>query len=522
MDAAIDARRALVAHPWIWILGGLTLLAALVRWPTLAGGSFWYDEWLVHNIMYAPLHRLPDEIASQQTTPPVYYYVAWAWTRVFSPGAASLRGLSGLCGVLTVPVVYATGAVLATRRAGLVAAALVAVNPLLIWYSVEARPYSLLALFGAVSLLCFALALRRPGWPWLVAWGIASGLALGTHYYAVFLVAAEALVLLVALRRHRAMFVAIGVVVAAGAAVTPLALEQLHGTEWIASIPLQERVREIGEGFLVGISPFSLWPVWPLAALFVVGFVLAARGTRRERQSAAIAAGVGALALAFSAVPVIAGADTLLLRNMIAILLPLLVAAGIGLGSERARVVGPVAAAGICAASLALVVAIPLDTGLQRADWGAAVAGLPPLRGDRIIVAWGGYRSAPLFSYAVSLGDPRPEFGEARPKVDEIDLLALRDPGGPGFACWSGTVCGETNVPATPKQRLAGGMRLVRTTPAAGFDVLTYRAPRRTEVDIYALLAELTAWSLRDPRIFIQHGRPWNSVNARRQLAPPG
>ena len=146
---------------------------------------------------------------------------------------------------------------------------------------------------------------------------------------------------------------------------------------------------------------------------------------------------------------------------------------------------------------------------------------MPPQRDTRIVVAWGGYRSAPLFSYAVSLGDPRPEFGETRPKVDEIDLLTLRDHGGPGFACWSGAVCGETSITSAPRQHLAG-MRLVRTNSAAGFDVLTYRAPRRTEVDIYALLAELTAWSKQDPRIFIQHGQPWESLTAGRQPAPAG
>ena len=421
----------------------------------------------------------------------------------------SLRALSGLFGVATVPVAYAATAVLATRRAGLVVAALVAVNPFLIWYSVEARPYSLFALLGAVSLLCFALALRRPGWPALAAWAVACGLALGTHYYAGFLVAAEAVVLLVALRRHRAMFVALGVVVAAGAAMVPLALEQLQGTRWIEAIPLDERVREIWKGFIVGISPFSLHLVWPLAALFLVGFVLAARGTGRERQSAALAGGVGVLALLFSAVPVVAGADTLLARNMIALLLPLLLAAGIGLGSERARIVGPIAAAGICAGSLALVAAIPLDTGLQRAGWGAAVAALPPQRETRLLVAWGGYRAAPLFSYALTLGDPRPEFGEFRMNVDEIDLLALRDEGA-GFACWSGSACGETHF-ATPPRAQFAGMRHVRTRRAAGFDVLTYRSPRPVQVDVYDLIAELAAWSKREPRIFIQHGEPWGS-----------
>ena len=50
--------------------------------------------------------------------------------------------------------------VLVSRRAGLVAAALVATNPFLVWYSQEARSYALLAFLGAGSVLAFGLALR--------------------------------------------------------------------------------------------------------------------------------------------------------------------------------------------------------------------------------------------------------------------------------------------------------------------------------------------------------------------------
>ena len=54
----------------------------------------------------------------------------------------------------------AAGVVLVSRRAGIVAAALVATNPFLVWYSQEARSYALLALLGARSVLAFGLALR--------------------------------------------------------------------------------------------------------------------------------------------------------------------------------------------------------------------------------------------------------------------------------------------------------------------------------------------------------------------------
>ena len=63
-------------------------------------------------------------------------------------------------------------------RAGLIAAALVAFNPLLIWYSQEARAYSLLVLLTAISLLAFAYVRAAPSGRGMAVWAVASGLAL--------------------------------------------------------------------------------------------------------------------------------------------------------------------------------------------------------------------------------------------------------------------------------------------------------------------------------------------------------
>src|SRR5438876_576650 len=79
-------------------------------------------------------------------TPPFYYMLAWGWAKLFGTGEVGLRSLSALAGTLTIPAAYAAGRALSSRRAGLIAAALFAVNPLLVWYSQEARAYALLAL----------------------------------------------------------------------------------------------------------------------------------------------------------------------------------------------------------------------------------------------------------------------------------------------------------------------------------------------------------------------------------------
>jgi mannosyltransferase len=131
-------------------------------------------------------------VGQTQATPPLYFVVAWVWARLFGFGEAGLRSLSALAGVATVPVVYGLGRELISPRAGIVAAALAACSPMLVWYSQEARSYSLLVLMSAVSLLMFARVLSEPRSGRVIGWAAASALALAIHYFAIVVVAPSA------------------------------------------------------------------------------------------------------------------------------------------------------------------------------------------------------------------------------------------------------------------------------------------------------------------------------------------
>jgi uncharacterized membrane protein len=106
------------------------------------------------------------------------------------------------------------------------AAGLVAVNPLLVWYAQETRAYALLTLVVALSLWAFARALTRPGPRALALWAGAAALAMLTHYFAVFIVAAEGLWLLAGTRDRRAVLAAGAPLVALGMALGVLARYQ--------------------------------------------------------------------------------------------------------------------------------------------------------------------------------------------------------------------------------------------------------------------------------------------------------
>lgn len=121
------------------------------------------------------------------TSPPLYYLVLNAWSRVFGVGDLSLRMLSIGFSLACVPLIYAIGREMAGDRAGKIAAVLFAIAPLSLYYSAEGRMYSMLwfcvlAVAWATIRLYQGNGDRRAAIVWVA--GSAAGLLV--HYYFVF------------------------------------------------------------------------------------------------------------------------------------------------------------------------------------------------------------------------------------------------------------------------------------------------------------------------------------------------
>jgi hypothetical protein len=57
-----------------------------------------------------------SEIPERELNPPLYYMLAWAWTRPFGIGEVGLRSLSALFAAAAIPLVYLTGRRLCSHR----------------------------------------------------------------------------------------------------------------------------------------------------------------------------------------------------------------------------------------------------------------------------------------------------------------------------------------------------------------------------------------------------------------------
>jgi mannosyltransferase len=136
----------------------ILLLATGLRFHQLDAQSFWNDEGNSARLSERSLDLIIEGTASD-IHPPLYYLLLRGWRELVGESEFGLRSLSAFAGVLTVAGVMGLGSVIGKRlsvngnRLTVVAGVVTAVSPPLIYYSQEARMYSLLALWTVLSTL---------------------------------------------------------------------------------------------------------------------------------------------------------------------------------------------------------------------------------------------------------------------------------------------------------------------------------------------------------------------------------
>jgi hypothetical protein len=412
----------------VWAVGALTALAAAFRFATIAGQSYWADEALTVHELHMGFGPMLSAVTHAETTPPLYFILAWAWAHLFGTGEAALRSLSAIAGVIVVPITYLCGRELVSRRAGIIAAAFAAVNPFLIWYSQEARAYMLLIALAGASFLWFIRAERRPSRANVAWWAIFSALALATHFFAGFLVAPEALWLL---WRTRSGFVlaACAVLAAVQLALVPLAVQDTgHGLGWIHAIPRLTRISQVPTEFAV-MTVYRHVSIaeglWGGAIVIVIAaLLLALGGGRAERHGASVAV---AMAVTVIAAPLVLGVispggDVFLVRNVSPAWIPIAVALAAACAAPRARDVGTVVATVLVVIFAIATIEIATNPVFQRADWRGVAGALGRSSEPRAILITGGAEADALkiFIHGVNWNQPQ----STQPvTVDQIDVV---------------------------------------------------------------------------------------------------
>jgi mannosyltransferase len=173
----------------------------------LTHSALWLDEALTVNRARLPLSQIAGSV-KRDGAPPLYYYLLHFWMRLFGQSDLATRSLSGVIGVLTVPVAWLAGNRFGGRTVAWTTLVLLASAPFAVYYSTEARMYGLIILLTACGFLALHRALvdgPKPGN--LIATAVVTAALLYTQYWALYLVGVVGLWLLVTgllSRRHGA------------------------------------------------------------------------------------------------------------------------------------------------------------------------------------------------------------------------------------------------------------------------------------------------------------------------------
>lgn len=192
----------------IYIVIGIVIIGTILRIYNLGWNSVWLDE--ASTLIFARLGfvEIFNAVVGGEFNPPLFYWFEHLII-YFGTSEMILRFIPMIAGIATIPVFYLIGETYRDHRTGIVLSALIAVLPFHIFYSQEARAYSLALLFVSCVWYMGICTVREPSRKiWWVGAGVFTALALWTHFYTLIAIVPVYAILTIITFRHLKMVVA--------------------------------------------------------------------------------------------------------------------------------------------------------------------------------------------------------------------------------------------------------------------------------------------------------------------------
>ena len=186
--AGVPDRRPMRTAWVVAAIGLLVVIGAVVRFRHVNMG-FTYDEINAAEIFFNRQVTAVPITFSSSNNHIFYSLCANVSGRVFGQTHLGYRLPAIVFGIAAIGAIYFLTVQVASRRDGLLAAALIGLSYRHVWFSQEARGYTAMILFGALGLAQFIKALRTGRTRDWVLYGVAMLIAIYTHLFSVFLVA---------------------------------------------------------------------------------------------------------------------------------------------------------------------------------------------------------------------------------------------------------------------------------------------------------------------------------------------
>ncbi len=201
-------------------VAAILLLAFLLTSYHLTRESLWDDEgytiWFVHDDAKAPegIVQSAQFIRSSLTNvfarvsadvhPPLYFLTLDAWVLLTGDSIYTVRLLSTFCGLIALAATYAVGKQLFDPQTALIAVVILATASFFVYYTREARMYTLLIALSALSMWAY-LRFQQQATIWrMVVYGAVMAALLYTHYVGALIILTQIVHFLITNKRtHR-------------------------------------------------------------------------------------------------------------------------------------------------------------------------------------------------------------------------------------------------------------------------------------------------------------------------------
>jgi mannosyltransferase len=196
-EAAEPGKSSRSRNFWIAI-AVVTTLAAWLRAIALNAGLWWDEIYFLVVSVRHPLWQIVTVFPGDNQHP-LYSVLAWLSVGAFGEHAWTLRLPAYLFGVATIPMLYLLGITVTSRREAFLAASFVAVSYHHVWFSQDARGYSMLAFFAITSTYFLLRAIRTERRSFWIGYALAAAFGAYTHLTMMFLLASHFLICLAVL-----------------------------------------------------------------------------------------------------------------------------------------------------------------------------------------------------------------------------------------------------------------------------------------------------------------------------------
>jgi uncharacterized membrane protein len=204
----------------VLVLSGLLRIFAINQ-------SLWLDEATTALTTKLSYFDIFTQFTPKDFHPPLYYFLMKFITSFSGNSEIALRVPSVFAGIATVFVIYLIGKKLFTKQIGIVAALLLATSPLHIYYSQEARMYSITALLVSLVVYFWIRATVDRNRKWWVLFAVCILLTVGFDYLAGVILLPLFILTVRNKSQLKAFLVSLIPLILAGVVYSPVLISQL-------------------------------------------------------------------------------------------------------------------------------------------------------------------------------------------------------------------------------------------------------------------------------------------------------